>query len=469
MDMRKASENIFELEEELDLLDQKISDVHFWERVRFPVYQHLRRQSSSSKKGSEVADSGKYEEYLSGFQLLVRNILHRNPFLSDSSDLLFYGTGRRKKMDDNLWWDVYIDPIIEDIHNCDYIFLERPFNITHKTPAKTSELRYTDLIEYIGSILNETGINKISFSDSEQQCIETIKQELSTRFGEDIPIAEIIRDDLSLRRAKLPLYKRLISQIDPDVVVLVNSYGGRETFVEACQLEGVPVVELQHGVIDKFHMGYSFPNKKKNIFPDYFFSFGEYWSDIVDLPLPDENIYAVGYPHLEIESKKFDNVTEENQTVVISQPSIGDDLSRFAVRLQDHQGYDNKIVYKLHPKEYSNWQELYPWLAKSEVRCITNEIPLYELFAKSNTQVGVYSTALYEGLYFDLETYIIEFQGYEHMEDIIKRGHIVSVNSVSEFISTDTVQSDLTKQYFFEHNSVEKFKNSIKNIIQNCD
>jgi hypothetical protein len=37
----------------------------------------------------------------------------------------------------------------------------------------------------------------------------------------------------------------------------------KQTFVEACQAEGVPVVELQHGVVTNYHMGYSYPYEDK--------------------------------------------------------------------------------------------------------------------------------------------------------------------------------------------------------------
>lgn len=462
---KNIAETIFEIESDLNLLSKKISDVYFWERIRVPMYKHLLRESKEDVKTKDRDDSS--EDVISGFKLLLKNLFVKNPFFSSEVDLLFYTTGRRKRLEDNLWWDIYVDPIVDTLDR-ETVVLERPFNVSHSSPPKTPDLRYTDLIEYTGTALQKTGAVEVSISEEETYKIEKVKNRICSSFRVDISLQKIVKNDLSLRKARLPLYRRLVQRIDPEVVFLIASYNGRETFVEACQAEGVPVVELQHGVINRYHLAYSFPHENKNVFPDYFFSFGKFWSDSVALPVADENVYPIGYPNLEARSDEYAGVQEENSVLFISQARIGEHLSRFAKRLSERSDSDENIIYKLHPKEYDSWSEKYPWLANSNVTVVTDDPPLYRLFSESKRQVGVYSTALCEGLYFGLDTCVIDLPGVEQMEYLIENGYITLVDSVDDYIIKKE-KGELTncfdKTYFFRDNSINNFNQALDKVI----
>jgi hypothetical protein len=230
---------------------------------------------------------------------------------------------------------------------------------------------------------------------------------------------------------KFPIYRQLVRQVDPDLAVLVVSYG-RETFIEACQEEGVPVVELQHGELSEYHMGYHYPNGPKRHFPDYFLAFGEFWTSAADFPIPEERRLPVGYPFLERRAERYASVGAERQVVFLSQGEPGVRLSRFAAEFaaRDH---DWTVVYKLHPGEYSRWRQEYPWLEGAPLRVVdTSDPPLYKLFAQSSAQVGAYSTALYEGLQFDLDTYVVDVPGIECVRGLFDAGGATLVRSAEE-------------------------------------
>jgi hypothetical protein len=192
------------------------------------------------------------------------------------------------------------------------------------------------------------------------------------------------------------------------------------------------VVELQHGEISEYHMGYHYPNGPKRDFPDYFLAFGEFWSTTADFPIPDEHIIPVGYPYLERRAKRYEDVTPERQVIFLSQGEPGRQLSRFATEFaaRDH---DWTVVYKLHPGEYSRWRQAYPWLEDAPLRIVdSSDPPLYELFARSRAQVGAYSTALYEGLQFDLDTYVVDVPGIECVRGLIDAGGATVVRSAEK-------------------------------------
>jgi hypothetical protein len=172
----------------------------------------------------------------------------------------------------------------------------------------------------------------------------------------------------------------------------------------------IPVIELQHGTIHKYHFAYSFPGSRrtKRTFPDYLFTFGDFWKKCVEFPIKKDCIFSVGYPFLEKEAAKYFEVIKKNQILFISQGSSGKELSKFAVDVTNYSDLNYNVVYKLHPGEYHRWKREYPWLYKErdKIKIVEESIPLYRLMAESKTQVGVSSTAIYEGLYFGLNTYI---------------------------------------------------------------
>jgi len=466
MEFGELCSEFFRMERDRELLNKTITDVHFWERVRVLVHKRIATAYGVLEDSGEAADGG--SEYLAGAGLFLRNMVSGNPFFSDSGDLMFYGKGRRKQLTDGLWWDIYIDPVVTDIdRSC--VCLERPYEVSHRGPTKTEDLRYTDLILYSGTILEKLGLSTVSLSESDKQMLDRVEREIQSRFGVDVPLATLVTTDLARRRVRLPLYRRIIRRVDPDVAFLTSAYNGRETFVEACQSLDVPVVELQHGVISKYHMGYSFPYENKNVFPDYFFSFGEYWVNAVDLPIPNERVIHVGFPYLERRSAEYDHVESKNQVVFISQPPVGGPLSQFALKLARTPEFDADIIYKLHPKEFDAWEQEYPDLVESPVRVVTDDPPLYQLLAESCSQVGVYSTALYEGLRFGLETYVLDAPGAENIEHLYANQYATLVNSVEEFIdsSGSTAETDTIVDYrhFFEPNASDRFEEAVATII----
>jgi hypothetical protein len=196
MNPQDLSEEIFSLEADLDLLEQKVADVYFWERIRFPIYNRLLTHSSDSES-LNIDENDSRREYALGIKLMLKNLLSKNPFLASDADLLFYGTGRRKKLQDGLWRDIHIDPFVDEIaeSDLDALCLERPFELSHSKPVKTPRLRYTDLIEYTGTVMQKTGVSTVSFSEDEISLLKTIESKILSRFGIELVLTALVRED----------------------------------------------------------------------------------------------------------------------------------------------------------------------------------------------------------------------------------------------------------------------------------
>ena len=241
----------------------------------------------------------------------------------------------------------------------------------------------------------------------------------------------------------------------PKAVFLVNSCG-KELYIEACKQLSIPTIELQHGNISPFVLAYQHSGTatKKN-FPDFFLSFGKYWESSVDFPISGDSIQTLGYPYLEDAKEMFPEKLKPKKLITfVSQFTNGKEMSEFACKLSKIVGEEWEVVYKLHPSEV-RWREIYKSLNHSNVRVIEDgEAPsLYELFNQSAIVVGVYSTAIFEGLAFGCRTYILNLFGVEHMQLLIDDGICKLINEPEEIsLEECSLVTSFDQNYIFEGN-----------------
>lgn len=387
---------------ELGLFDWRPRGVPLWERLRFRTHNHLLQELTEF----DVAhDPPRENRPLRRLHREIIPQLRRNPFRSEPADLLVFGHPRRKLEPDGLWWDIYTDPLLEDIP-WDYLSLEVPLRRGHLTPARTPNLRYIDpsvLADPWGVLKTGTPrrtSEQALLSAEEHAEADRFEDALSREFGVHVPFRQSAQTVLSTRELHLPVYDRLLQHLAPKAVLLLVSYGhGRENLIEAARALRIPTVELQHGTVSRAHLGYSFPPPRtKEHFPDYFLSFGSAWNDLCDWPIPQERVVSVGFPYLEqARERGADSAESQAGTVLfLSQGPFGKRLWRFALACAElHPELD--IVYKIHPGERKRWRTHYEWVGTDLIRVVeSDDPPLYELMKRADLVAGATTTALYE-------------------------------------------------------------------------
>jgi hypothetical protein len=452
-------------EEKYALFNIKIDGVHIWEQLRVEIFREIelngKKNHADSKKNKSIYKNIKA---LGSFS---RNIFYRNPYFAQDSEIIFFGHQRRKKMPDGYWWDLYCDPIYENC-NLDSVHFEMPHRLSHYSPAKTESLRYTDLIQYTGTIQRKLGLYNNIISSEKLSRLKEIEEGIEDTFNINIDLVGRVSRLLQNRQCRLWLYKFLLKRINPSVVVVVVSYG-KHRIIEACKSMDIPVVELQHGIINPGHPGYSFPeNHPKTIFPDYLLTWGEFWSDGVKFPISEDHVIPVGYPFIERSLSEYTSVQEQKQILFISSGTFGDELSKFALEIDQHPDIDHDITYKLHPYEYNLWKEAYPWLVEANFDVIDgSDPPLYELFSESSLQIGVYSTAIYEGLAFGLKTYIYDHPEAYLSRSLINNGDATLISTVDDLInSIGTQKNSFDREYYFKSDPSVSICNLLSDLIE---
>ncbi|MEY4580654.1 MAG: hypothetical protein RL701_5357 [Pseudomonadota bacterium] len=273
-----------------------------------------------------------------------------------------------------------------------------------------------------------------------------------------------------------PWFERLLDRMRPRLVVEVVGYRlVNQLLTLSARGRGIPVAELQHGTIGASHAAYNFaPGRKPAAFPDHLLTFGEIWRELTPgLPLPAAQVHAVGYGWLELQRAAYAPNRaapgHARRILFISQRDIGAELAAVACELQARSQQRYELVYRLHPSEAPDWRERYPQLVSAGIRVeLAQERPLYAAQAAADVQVGVYSTALIEGIAFGLSTCVIALPGHEQLAFLWERGlarRAENAEQLSQLLDTPAAISGTSSAALWAPNARQRFAQFVDHTL----
>lgn len=459
------------IEKETDIIDWNIDGIYIWRYERFMVHRYFTEKESKANSKVNISREANGKSLIDFAKLYVKY----SSKATGKEDLLLLNHSRRAFQD-----GVYICKYTEEIsrHYASTVTYETVFNDKHLEPTNTKNLRYLDRI-ILQSYLYETCLRKVAYKKY-VVVYEEIKNKLENMFGEyattkDVEyIAKSMTKNLFLIKYRMKKMDKIIKQINPKVIIEVVGYSRNNMIVnEIAKRRGIPTVELQHSQISEQLIQYMW-NGRKDIqqFPDYLFTFGEFWSQNLQLPIPKERVVPVGFPYFEEQinetRKKGINNALKSDVVFISQYMAGEAVYKLALHCCKLNS-DIQILYKLHPEEYDIWEQRYPKLkAFSNINVVTDTaISLYDCFAATKAVVGVYSGALYEALAFDLPVYLYQDYNYiRNMKKLVDINGARVINGADELISH--LQSGTEKKAVFYEQEIWK-RHAKENMFREID
>ncbi len=413
------------MEEKFGLLDHQIEGVYFWKIIRFQLFLQITRKLGVYGQAHPPKGS-----ILSRLKTLPLNIWNSYRYGSvkgrEPREILIF-QHPRKKLVDGRYIDIYTHNLIEQLEDegRNYEIIDIMYQNSHLIRA--GERRSYDDHFFLSSLLRRI-FRSISLDEQSDRLLGWVENEIKNIFDINISLKKEIKQRIKIFLRDYQYYRRLISIKKPEKVYLVVSYG-LEPLIAACRESGVETVELQHGVINRYHLGYSYPGRDRvPYFPGRMLLFSRFWYRNTPIPLPPEKTGVYGFPYLEEMRRRYAGISPTARSViVISQGTIGSRLSGIAARFAQKYS-DFNIIYKLHPGEYSRWREEYPHLVEAEklanFSVVDNSnINLYRYLAESEYLVGVYSTVIYEGLMFDCKTILMNLPGIDYMEYLINNNY----------------------------------------------
>lgn len=218
-------------------------------------------------------------------------------------------------------------------------------------------------------------------------------------------------------------------------LILSNAYGvTTRAVVAAARAQGIRTIELQHGFMSRYHLGYSWPGRPEvPDVADELWTFGAFWGD--STPLPGQmQTRVIGAPYV---SSLADGAAARNPDLVVftSQGVIGRRL--FAVALETaRRRPDKTIVFRLHPNEtLADFETLVPADAPANFSVSARTPNIFALLAGAEIQVGAFSTTLFEGMALGVRTIVLDMPGIEYMTPVIERGDVLYVKTVDDLVA----------------------------------
>jgi len=412
------TEALLATEKELGLIERRVADAPAWQRIRFEV--HRRLIVESGVMGHPEPAGASAWGWLRARLRVLGAAGSRSAFGAvPPCELLFAGGGRRVRDARWGWYSPYCGIVAHGVAR-EALVVE--FRNGPRTPAAPGvATRYLDRL-HAASLLRRVGGRPAHVPSAFMKVMWEAASRLERDTGVAVDLGAMVRDDLTRREVELPRYRRLLRRCGARVVVVECSYD-KHSVLEAARSLDLPVVELQHGVVSRHHLGYHFPSAPRDavLFPDWFFAWGEHWRAAADFPLDPRRVPLVGFPRFDRERAMSGGADTGDDVLVLSQAMLGERLSRFTAALAE-RGLRERIVYRLHPREEPSWRRRHPWLAASGVRVTGAAVPLYPQLRSASVHVGSFSTALFEGMALGADTYLVPAPGVEYMDDVLRAG-----------------------------------------------
>ncbi|WP_238161097.1 hypothetical protein, partial [Kribbella antibiotica] len=248
---------------------------------------------------------------------------------------------------------------------------------------------------------------------------------LSALTGVSVPVGALLAREVPKHLRLRALYRRLLKRHGIKTVYVVVAYF-HQHIVGAARDLGIRVVELQHGAISPFHLGYSYPGRPVVADqPDELWTFGSYWSTVADLPA-GMVARVVGVPYLPAPGPK-----DPSLAVFLSQGTTGGDLLHVASSVAKANP-SLKVLFRLHPSEHAT-----DYSPSSGVELSTSGNTL-DLLARATYQVGVSTTALFEGMALGCRTAVADLPGHEYLAGPIAAGHAMLLVDPTDLVDAPT-------------------------------
>lgn len=459
-------EKIITIELENDFFDFIINDVKIWQYVRFNTISFLIEEIT----GVFTANRSNYSWQMDNKSFIEEPTCKSLEKLTPK-DMLIVNHCRRIK-DGEVYKCFVTDEFLENTNYSYYVF-EDEYKGVHYSPTKTKNLKYRN-----ENIVWDNYKYRSADGDEIRSFVEKICNVFQIEFEMKLTNAfkttfySIVKNTLE----KLFYYKKyselILAMVQPRICVVTVAYSlQNQALISVAKEWGIPTVELEHGRIGDAHVAYNYKRELAlESFPDYVFVYGEYEKTVPRFPISRENIYSVGYPELEAKAKLKKEKRNDKIITMISSPVDGKIMYNYAMKLHEEIEKNNlnyKIIYKLHPSEYSDWGSRYPKLKQLNIDIIdNNNHDIYYYLNRSNYVIGISSTVLFEAMLFDIGIIIIKESDYEKTEIIHKKGMAKLVSSINELLSIlefENVKevSNTMDNFYFERNSLSKMEKAL--------
>lgn len=476
--MRMNIEDFLDIEKKYNLYEQEIDGVQYWTYARFTIWNYRICSSKLRLEAAHKKEKKSITKMMCLMTGMAYNSVVKRKIPKKNVDILFLNHERRMK-NQQYYECPYTERLSE--HYTNSVTIEKPYEYRHFQPVKTNNLMYADYIAVKANLYYR--IHKVLKSREYKRLILLVKEQMNKPIEEmkeryswevdEYKIYDFLVEQIFLYKKEYKEYDKLLNRLKPKVVIEVVYFCMQNMIInEIAKKKGILTVELQHGAMYPEHAAYHYAKEAViRQYPDRMFLFSDFWKRSIQVPIPEKDLVSTGYPLFEEKVNAYRNKTkdDERRTILfVSQGTIGIYLSQLALDVaQLLPAEEYRILYKLHPSEYQTWRESYPCLHTDRIEVIAQTESIYKYFATSDMQIGAYSTAIYEGLGFGLQTLILRVGHYDSMEFLVDEGYAQYVDCAEDVIKLlqEGCRRKIGQNDFWKRNAMQNIKDEIDGLL----
>lgn len=466
-DLRLITEKFLDFEKENDCFSLEYKGIPYWHFIRRQLYNHIAFGSNTdSERHPDLNRS--FHEKLGFFPHVLPQI--QQFFSRESFDLFVSYVYLRKEVDGKS-----INPFLYFLDSLGYSEkYDTVFSGNWVSPTPPGHNNSLIELLYIPFwIYNKMGtkLNLVKIPE-----LKLIVKSLNEQFGVSLDYGyylDSVRTSVIKFKLMKRYFKRLLRNKYKCVIIGCHYNTYNFSMISAARELGIPVVELQHGIINKLHIPYIFKDitAKGKYMPNYIFMFGEYGAKACSLPESTTAI-VTGLPLLDYSRERYKDIKRDQKKVVLySSGTVGRILSQLAIRLADIAcplGYT--VVFKLHPNERLTWRQRYPWLVEANnIQIEDRPINIHEILASAKHHAGVASTVFLEAIALETRAYIYHLEKWEWHEDIIKEGYAHLFETETELLqliqSDEDINTHEIANSFYKSNAIQNMQCAFDAIL----
>jgi hypothetical protein len=402
----------------------------------------------------------------------LKNTIINHPYRkSKDYDILMFYSGITNVKKDGEYFNRLSD-YFAFINRDRTLLIENSVRRRYYTPRSFPNVCYHDFIELVAYIKSKF----VKPSKEDEATIKSLLRFLEQNFPYKLDRSELNTIEKSLFRISKRLdiyhhlYNRLFDRFNPKVIFLEDaSYGIRSYIIKWAKSRGIVTIELQHGFVSENHAAYNYGKAildsdiYKEYLPDYFLTYGRYWSEVINLPV--EKI-VIGNPNYS-ENIKKPKISDQHKTkiLVVSTGVTPDKIKKLVLEVSniiDSSKYE--VSFRPHPTELTRLKDRYSELIAKDIK-IDTEQDVYLSLLKADFVVGEYCTVLFEAIGICKSVFVIRDPVVDlHIpKDMIKR--FSNAEELIDLIQTHTPNSKINRDYIWEPNWEVNYRNFIENLL----
>ncbi len=416
-----------------------------WNLVRVLLCFYPWKQDTNEKKSSLKTLAHMTKDGVFPLNLFTKKI-----------EICGFSDTESRKLRNGKFYDIYIDPLYDVAGNGFWVF-EWPTSEGKRRNSRRSIYSKNYVPMHI-PVFSKTffGIGLSQMSKKRRFSIESedvLKDVISffckhTAVKED-ELSKHIYDAITIFFYMKRFFVKFLRKISPKAVLIRCGYGSfHMALSQACKELGIPSIELQHGNITKYHVGYvkGSSSDNKDCIPEYLLTYGDIFSDIIrkgNLFEPD-NVISIGFPYMEEVKKSNSPVDEEvknfvskfsNTLLVTSQWTVADEIKNFVISISKRLEDKNQsigIIFKPHPRDTNDYSDMKTY---QNIFLADKYGDIYELFQVIDIHSTVYSTSAIESLAFGKPNMFLDVgMNIQDMFEIVDNKSSFLLNSPKQFI-----------------------------------